>query len=82
MDVSLLYNWEDSVENFLKWASHCCGIKKDSALYRELKVHIKTINDLELFIDLYDGNMNSLDSTLHKIKSHQSKSVIFNDLTN
>ncbi|RJE90636.1 hypothetical protein D3P07_00565 [Paenibacillus sp. 1011MAR3C5] len=77
MNVSLLYNWEDSVEHFFEWVEHCCGVKQDSFLYVELMKYIKTMDDLDRFIDLYDGNMYALDITLKKIKFSASLSIAY-----
>lgn len=77
MNVSLLYNWEDSVGSFFEWVEHCCGVKQDSLLYLELMKYIKTMDDLEWFIDLYDGNMYALDATLKKMKDRESLSIAY-----
>lgn len=59
----LLTEWEDSTENFLAFTKECCGIHKDSELYQTLKQEIKTKSDLDLFIDLFDGNIDGIEYT-------------------
>lgn len=61
----LLYTGFDSVENFLLYAELCVGMEPASAEYQLLKQLVTLQEQLDRFVDLYDGDMspNSMYST-------------------
>lgn len=56
----LLEEWEDSVENFMKWIVSHCGIERDSDTYKVIKENIVTMEDLALFVDVFRGDLDEI----------------------
>lgn len=67
MNSDLLYTWEDSVENFRKYVAEWCGVKQGTDDYSLVTKAVKTMNDLDRFIDLYDGNYDNIVNTVKKM---------------
>lgn len=64
IEQSYLFNWADSVENFFGFASE---IEVDEYTYEVAEYLVKTQDDVEQFIELYDGNMDYWLGTLYKM---------------
>ncbi|GAB6989479.1 hypothetical protein [Paenibacillus pini] len=60
-----LFDWEDSVENFYTWCRDTLEVNEDilELIYRL----VKTQDDLECFIKLFDGDIDHLETTLYKM---------------
>jgi hypothetical protein len=65
----LLVNWDSSVDNFKLWTIIVCGIKEDSKLYIRIDELIKTTDDLNLWIDCFDGNIDEIDLVTEEYES-------------
>lgn len=65
----LLLNWDNSVPDFKLWLQKVCGIDSESELYIELDYLIKTDNELDEWINCFDGNPDEIAKTTEKYKS-------------
>lgn len=64
-----IVNWEDSVENFFAWSKEWCGVEIGSDTYDLMILLIKTDNDLEQFVNMFDGDIDHLETTLYRMIS-------------
>jgi hypothetical protein len=61
-----LYLWEDSIPEFFTWVEEVCGIHKESEIYKSLKGTMSTMRDLDIFIELFDGDFCRIERTVVK----------------
>lgn len=66
MEDSYLYNWEVSVNDFFVWVVEACGLDKTDEQYAILTKMVKTQNDIDKFVSVYDGDLD-LTNTLNKL---------------
>lgn len=65
-DVELLYDWEVNIPTFFLWLEDACSIHRESELYKSLCKSITTNDDLDLFVQLFDGDFENIDRTAEK----------------
>lgn len=69
----LLTHWDENVSNFKLWLRKVCGVGYDSDLYIELDYLIKSENELNDFIEVFNGNIDDLHETTEKYKDKRFK---------
>lgn len=70
MYENIIVNWEKNKSNFMKWLQYVCGV--DQSLYDELNKVICTDEDLSLWIELFDGNFESIPITTIAYKKYKN----------
>lgn len=71
----LLLNWDNSVPEFRLWLQKVCGIKTDSELYIDIDYLIKTDDELDEWINCFDGSPDEIFETTEKYKVERFKYV-------
>lgn len=64
VEQSYLFTWTDSVENFFGFARE---LEVDEYTYELAAYLVKTQDDLDRFVELYDGDMDYWLETLYKM---------------
>jgi hypothetical protein len=58
----LLMNWDRNVSNFKSWLQIVCGIKKESGLFQLIDEEIQSENDLQMWIQVWDGDLDEIET--------------------
>nr|WP_156736364.1 hypothetical protein [Mycobacterium sp. E3298] len=53
----LLHNWDRGITQFFAGLVECFGVQEDDELFILLKEHIREMDDLNAWIDCFEGNM-------------------------
>lgn len=64
----LMESFSDSTKLFFEWLINCCGLSDKSWDYTYLQLIIKNKEDLDYFIDNFDGDM-SISPTVDRLYS-------------
>ncbi|MCR8641453.1 hypothetical protein NV379_02175 [Paenibacillus sp. N1-5-1-14] len=68
----ILENWDKNKMYFMLWIEFVCGFGFDTLLYQELESLMIDSNDIDAWIDCFDGNFDSVIETTELFKQRHS----------
>lgn len=67
----VLYKWESDVDTFFVWLTEVCGIHSEDEMFQVLKREIQSQDDLDEFVECFDGAFWDLRNSYNKFLSNR-----------